>query len=200
MPGKFDACGTVRDIARRHDAWGGRVQPRPHAKTRHSVATPSMLLALCGRFCSLRLPGSHGPTGPRFLLTAMRICLVTPYDLTHDGGVNRHVRALAHALRRSGHAVRVLGPTSGVVPAGCDGLRGVAAIPANGSIARVGLYVPRHAVGAYLDAGGFDVVHVHEPSVPGPSRHACGTRACRSSRRSTRTRRASHSPRALSAG
>jgi phosphatidyl-myo-inositol alpha-mannosyltransferase len=102
----------------------------------------------------------------------MRICLVTPYDLSHDGGVNRHVITLARALGRLGHQTHVLGPASGATPPRCDSLPGVVALPANGSCARVGLLVSRRAVQRYLDRGGFDLVHVHEPWVPGPSRYA----------------------------
>ena len=102
----------------------------------------------------------------------MRICLVTPYDLTHEGGVNRHVRSLAAALAALGHQARVLGPASGAAPPGCDGLRGVVPLPANGSVARIGLLVAAGATRRYLEDGAFDLVHVHEPIVPGPGRHA----------------------------
>lgn len=102
----------------------------------------------------------------------MRICLVTPYDLSHDGGVNRHVITLARALGRLGHQTHVLGPASGPTPPRCDSLPGVVALPANGSRARVGLLVSRRAVQRYLHGGGFDLIHVHEPWVPGPARYA----------------------------
>ena len=102
----------------------------------------------------------------------MRICLVTPYDLTHDGGVNRHIRSLAPMLRQAGHHVAILGPASGAVPLGCDGLPGVVPVPANGSIARIGLLVSPAAVAQYLEHGRFDLVHVHEPYVPGTARIA----------------------------
>ncbi len=107
----------------------------------------------------------------------MRICLVTPYDLSHEGGVNRHVITLAHALRRQGHELRILGPASGETPPRCDSLPGVVPVRANGSRARVGLLVSKAAVRRYLERGRFDLVHVHEPWVPGPSRYAvqCST-------------------------
>jgi|HubBroStandDraft_6_1064221.scaffolds.fasta_scaffold177097_2 phosphatidylinositol alpha-mannosyltransferase len=97
----------------------------------------------------------------------MRICLVTPYDLTHDGGVNTHLRSLATMLREAGHHVAILGPASGMVPLGCDALPGTVPIPANGSVARIGLLVSHSAVALYLERGRFDLVHVHEPYVPG---------------------------------
>src|SRR5262245_50309126 len=102
----------------------------------------------------------------------MRICLVTPYDLSCDGGVNRHVRALAGALRLRGHEASVLGPASGPAPRDCDTLRGVVSFAANGSRARIGLFVSRLAVREYLAEGEYDVVHVHEPCIPGIARYA----------------------------
>jgi phosphatidylinositol alpha-mannosyltransferase len=102
----------------------------------------------------------------------VRVCLVTPYDLSHDGGVNRHVRSLARELSGLGHSARVVGPASGEVPEGCDGLQGVVPVRANGSVARIGLLVPTRHTRDYLGRGGFDLVHVHEPIVPGPGRHA----------------------------
>lgn len=102
----------------------------------------------------------------------MRVCIVTPYDLSFDGGVNRHATSLARALVALGHEARVAGPASGEVPEDCDALGATVAIPANGSVARIGLLVPARVVRAYLAGGGFDVVHVHEPLVPGPARHA----------------------------
>jgi phosphatidylinositol alpha-mannosyltransferase len=102
----------------------------------------------------------------------VRVCIVTPYDLSHDGGVNRHALGLAAALGTLGHEARVLGPASGAVPEGCDRAGGAVPVPANGSVARIGLLVAPGAVRGYLARGGFDVVHVHEPIVPGPARHA----------------------------
>ena len=105
----------------------------------------------------------------------MRVCLVTPYDLSCDGGVNRHVRALAHALRLHGHEASVLGPASGPSPPDCDSLPGIVSFSANGSKARIGLLVRRRAVRRYLYDGAFDVVHVHEPCIPGIARPAAAT-------------------------
>jgi phosphatidyl-myo-inositol alpha-mannosyltransferase len=102
----------------------------------------------------------------------MRICLVTPYDLSHEGGVNRHVRSLAAAMRALGHEARVMGPASGAVPEGCDGLPGVVPVPANGSVARIGLLVPWRDTARLLRRERYDVVHLHEPFVPGPTRQA----------------------------
>lgn len=98
--------------------------------------------------------------------------MVSPYDLAHEGGVNTHLRALARVLRAAGHQVRILGPASGPVHTGDDALPGTVAIPANGSVARIGLLVPARVVERYLARHHFDLVHVHEPYVPGPARLA----------------------------
>jgi phosphatidylinositol alpha-mannosyltransferase len=102
----------------------------------------------------------------------VKVAIVSPYDLSHEGGVGRHVRALARALAAEGHQAWVLGPASGAVPEGCHGVRGVVPIRANGSVARIGLLADARATGRWLDSRGVDLVHVHEPLVPGPGRHA----------------------------
>jgi len=102
----------------------------------------------------------------------LRVCIVTPYDLSHDGGVNRHVLGLAGALRALGHEACVLGPASGGAPEGCEIVGRAVPVPANGSVARIGLLAPPAATRERLARGAFDVVHVHEPLVPGPGRHA----------------------------
>jgi phosphatidylinositol alpha-mannosyltransferase len=102
----------------------------------------------------------------------VRVCIVTPYDLAHEGGVNRHVRSLARALLNLGHDAQVIGPASGKVPEGCLALPGVIPVRANGSVARIGLLVSPRATREYFSAREYDVVHVHEPIVPGPGRHA----------------------------
>jgi phosphatidylinositol alpha-mannosyltransferase len=102
----------------------------------------------------------------------VRVCIVTPYDLSHDGGVNRHVRSLARALSALGHVADVVGPASGAVPEGCRALSRAFPVPANGSVARIGLLASPRATRERLLAGAYDVVHVHEPIVPGPGRHA----------------------------
>jgi phosphatidyl-myo-inositol alpha-mannosyltransferase len=102
----------------------------------------------------------------------VRVCIFTPYDLSCDGGVNRHATSLARALAALGHEASVVGPASGRVPEGCHVLGRALPVPANGSVARVGLLASRRATRDLLEAGRFDLVHVHEPIVPGPGRHA----------------------------
>jgi len=102
----------------------------------------------------------------------MKVCLVSPYDFTHPGGVTEHVRHLAGELRRRDHEVTILAPSAHV--------RDVESIPGfvrigrsvpvrgNGSVARIALsfHLVRR-VRSLLDRADFDVVHYHEPLVPG---------------------------------
>ena len=101
----------------------------------------------------------------------MRIGLVCPYSLTMPGGVQNQVMAMAASLRRRGHEARVLAPCDGpppetfVTPLGASVRQ-----PSNGSIAPI---APDPAaqfrtIGALM-AEDFDVLHLHEPGVPGPA-------------------------------
>src|SRR5438445_9182725 len=101
----------------------------------------------------------------------MRICQVSPYDFLHPGGVSEHVRHLSAQLRRRGHEVTVLAPSSRV---GDDhGIAGYVRIGrsvpvrSNGSVARIALsfHLVRRVRALLADAD-FDVVHYHEPLVP----------------------------------
>ena len=101
----------------------------------------------------------------------MKVCLVSPYDFLHPGGVSEHVRHLSEQLRRRGHEAIVLAPSSKV---GDDhGIAGYVRIGrsvpvrGNGSVARLALsfHLVRR-VRALLAESDFDVVHYHEPLVP----------------------------------
>jgi phosphatidyl-myo-inositol alpha-mannosyltransferase len=98
----------------------------------------------------------------------VRIGLVCPYEWTVPGGVGNHVRALAGELRRLGHHVDVLAPAERPVhEPGFVGLGGSLAVPYNGSVARIAIG-PRTFVRVRraLAAGGYDLLHVHEPLSP----------------------------------
>lgn len=100
----------------------------------------------------------------------MRIGLVCPYSLTLPGGVQGQVLALARALRALGHPTRVLGPSDGPPPEpGVTALGRSVALAANGSMAPIAPEpaCARRALAALADEE-FDVVHLHEPLVPGP--------------------------------
>jgi phosphatidylinositol alpha-mannosyltransferase len=100
----------------------------------------------------------------------VRIGFVSPYSLTLPGGVQGQVLGLARALRAQGHEVRVLGPCDGPPPdAGVTPLGNSIPLAANGSVAPIAPDVPcaLRTIRALRDED-FDVVHLHEPLVPGP--------------------------------
>ena len=104
--------------------------------------------------------------------SALRVCLVTPYDLAEaGGGVKHHILELARGLRGLGDQVTVLGPATGglAVPSRLGevvGLPGVVNIRSNGSDNRMGLFVSPWRIRRFLRANTFDVLHIHEPPVP----------------------------------
>jgi phosphatidylinositol alpha-mannosyltransferase len=106
----------------------------------------------------------------------MRIGIACPYSWDVPGGVQAHIRDLAEALIDFGHEVSVITPADEdkplpdyVVPTGK-----AVPVPYNGSVARVSfgpLSVNR--VRRWLRDGDFDVLHVHEPTVPSLPLLAC---------------------------
>jgi phosphatidyl-myo-inositol alpha-mannosyltransferase len=114
----------------------------------------------------------------------VRIGLVSPYSWSFQGGVNRHVEALAEEFLRRGDDVRVLAPVDPFGPLSRATHRAMPQdlelpdylVPlgrtfgfgANGAVSNLsatpidGFVRPRHAV----RAGDFDVIHVHEPLAP----------------------------------
>ncbi len=114
----------------------------------------------------------------------MRVALVSPYSWTYPGGVTRHIEALAERFFAEGHDVRVLAPYDPDDRLSAVLHRGAAPQPrplpdyliplgrtlgfsANGAVSNLssraaGLSQMRRE----LRAGGFDVVHLHEPVVP----------------------------------
>lgn len=114
----------------------------------------------------------------------MRIGLVSPYSWSYQGGVNRHVEALAEEFLGRGHDVRVLAPVDPPgrlsralhrapaedlqLPDYLVPLGRTMGFGANGSVSNLapfpagGVVAPRRQV----RSGEFDVIHVHEPVVP----------------------------------
>lgn len=114
----------------------------------------------------------------------MRVALVSPYSWTYPGGVTRHIEALAERFVAEGHEVRVLAPydpddrLSAVLHRGAAPQRRplpdyliplgrTIGFRANGAVSNLssraaGIGQMRRE----LRAGGFDVVHLHEPVVP----------------------------------
>ncbi len=113
----------------------------------------------------------------------MRVALVSPYSWTYQGGVNRHVEALAEELLGRGHHVRVLAPSdppdrlsrrlhgasapANRVPDYLIPLGRTIGIGANGAVSNL-LPFPEGLVRMRreLRSGRYDVVHVHEPPAP----------------------------------
>lgn len=101
----------------------------------------------------------------------MRVGLVCPYSLSLPGGVQAQVLGLAKALRRTGIDARVLGPCDGPPPDPAVTPLG-SSVPtrANGSMAAIAPdpAATLRTIRALRDER-FDVVHLHEPIVPGPT-------------------------------
>ncbi|HET8592203.1 MAG TPA: glycosyltransferase family 4 protein, partial [Solirubrobacterales bacterium] len=113
----------------------------------------------------------------------MRIALVSPYSWNYQGGVNRHVEALAAQFLSRGDHVRVLAPWDPpdalsrrlhrsepelreapdyLVPLGRT-----VGIGANGAVSNLSIFPEGPiALRRELRSGGYDVVHVHEPLAP----------------------------------
>jgi phosphatidylinositol alpha-mannosyltransferase len=104
----------------------------------------------------------------------MKIGLVSPYDWSYPGGVRDHVLHLANEFIAKGHDVRILAPASGPKSKLSEKyiykMGGTTPIPINGSIARI-MLDPSIALRTrrVLQREHFDVIHVHEPLVPGLS-------------------------------
>jgi len=106
----------------------------------------------------------------------MRIGVACPYSWDVPGGVQQHIRDLTETLIELGHDVSVIAPADDdkplpdyVVAAGK-----AVPVPYNGSVARLAfgpLSVSR--VRRWVKEGNFDVLHVHEPTVPSLSLLAC---------------------------
>ncbi|MGH3172227.1 MAG: glycosyltransferase family 4 protein [Trebonia sp.] len=106
----------------------------------------------------------------------MRIGIACPYSWDVPGGVQSHIRDLAEALIGLGHDVSVIAPADEdrplppyVVPTGA-----AMPVPYNGSVARLAFGpLSLNRVRRWLRDGAFDVLHVHEPTVPSLSLLAC---------------------------
>jgi phosphatidylinositol alpha-mannosyltransferase len=113
----------------------------------------------------------------------MRIALVSPYSWTYQGGVNRHVEALAEQFISHGDHVRVLAPWDppGFIsrrlhrsqpelreaPDYLVPLGRTLGIGANGAVSNLSVFPDGPiSLRRELRAGNFDVVHVHEPLAP----------------------------------
>jgi phosphatidylinositol alpha-mannosyltransferase len=107
----------------------------------------------------------------------LRVGIVSPYDLSIPGGVQNQVAGLAAALERVDVEVDVLAPlgpqAEPVVDIGAARLIRLGrtiSVSVNGSRAPVAPF-PSTMTRAVrrLRSGNYDVVHLHEPFVPGPA-------------------------------
>jgi len=100
----------------------------------------------------------------------MKIALVSPYDFAFPGGVTNHISSLEHQLTLMGHEVKVIAPASKAAPSFGDGFIPIGTprpVPASGSICRVTISPWLSTrVQPVLDAGKFDIIHLHEPLMP----------------------------------
>ena len=107
----------------------------------------------------------------------LRICFVTPFSWSQPHDVNEHVRGAAGALRRRGHTVTIVAPSSRAA----DLLEGRRALQRGvvGETIAIGAAVPkslsdrvalpmgvRANLATTLSLGEFDVVHGFEPGLP----------------------------------
>ncbi|MGH9205102.1 MAG: glycosyltransferase family 4 protein, partial [Acidimicrobiales bacterium] len=103
----------------------------------------------------------------------MRIAQVCPYDIGIPGGVQAQVTGLTRALLRLGHHVDLIAPGR-AAPAVSDlevlTVGRTVGVRANGSVAPISPF-PRAFVRSWkLERhSDYDVVHLHEPLVPGPT-------------------------------
>src|SRR5918911_415085 len=108
---------------------------------------------------------------------SLRVCLVSPFAWSQPHDVNEHVAGIAGGLRRLGHEVTVLAPSTRAA----DLVAGRRALldGANAGLIAVGPAVPisrRSRIGVpvgvranlalALERGGFDIVHGFEPGLP----------------------------------
>lgn len=102
----------------------------------------------------------------------MKIAYISPYDFPYPGGVTEHIVGLANSIRGQGHQVQILAASSGykgqTVPHTRVVARQITAVPIGGALARVSLSPWGYgAVRRILQQEKFDVIHLHEPFVPG---------------------------------
>jgi len=99
----------------------------------------------------------------------VKIGIVCPYSFEVPGGVQAHVSDLARVLGRMGHDVDVLAPADvdSVVPDFVTPSGRAVRVPYNGSVARLAFGpVSFTRVRRWIRENGFDVLHLHEPTVP----------------------------------
>lgn len=101
----------------------------------------------------------------------VQVAMVCPYSLSVPGGVQGQALGLARALRGLGHRCTVIAPSDAPVDDEDTIVVGTSVpLEANGSVAPIApdFQAAKRTIQA-LRARPFDVVHLHEPLVPGPT-------------------------------
>lgn len=107
--------------------------------------------------------------------------MVCPYSLAVPGGVQNHVQDLTESLRASGYEVSVLAPADDGAPLPDHVTSAGRAVPVryNGAVARLAFGpVAMRRTRRWMRDGAFDLLHVHEPTVPSVSLMSLGMSAC----------------------
>ncbi|MGZ6886721.1 MAG: glycosyltransferase family 4 protein [Acidimicrobiia bacterium] len=102
----------------------------------------------------------------------MRVAILCPYSLSVPGGVQGQVLGLARALRAIGVDARVIGPTDGPPPEpGITTVGPSVGFASNGSVSPMAedQGVASERTLEALRVFDPDVLHLHEPLVPGPT-------------------------------
>jgi phosphatidylinositol alpha-mannosyltransferase len=100
--------------------------------------------------------------------------MISPYSLSIPGGVQEQVMGLTRELRAMGYEARVLGPCDGPPPASfISPLGNSLPLASNGSIAPIApdFSAALRTIRVLIEED-FDVLHLHEPLVPGPTETA----------------------------
>ncbi|MGH3357458.1 MAG: glycosyltransferase family 4 protein, partial [Nocardioidaceae bacterium] len=111
----------------------------------------------------------------------MRVGMVCPYSLAVPGGVQNHVQDLTESLLAAGHEVGVLAPADDDAPLPAHVTSAGRAIPVryNGAVARLAFGpVAMRRTRRWIRDGDFDVLHIHEPTVPSVSLISLGMSSC----------------------
>ncbi len=115
-----------------------------------------------------------GGSEPQQIGRLLRVAMICPYSLSVPGGVQAQVMGLARELRKMGIEVRVLAPCDGPPPATfVTPLGNSLPTSANGSMAPLAPD-PSCSLRTMRALGDeqFDVLHLHEPFIPGPTQTA----------------------------
>ncbi|TYB39344.1 glycosyltransferase family 4 protein [Actinomadura chibensis] len=106
----------------------------------------------------------------------MKVGIVCPYTWNVPGGVQQHIGDLAEALVALGHRVSVITPADdgARLPPYVTSAGRAVPVPYNGSVARLAFgFRSAGRVRRWIREGGFDVLHVHEPTAPSLGLLAC---------------------------